>query len=69
LFLYTDGVIEAADRHGVLFGAAGLEASLANAVDRDLNGIKRDIVDALHSHTGEPFVHDDVTLMVLEVAA
>jgi sigma-B regulation protein RsbU (phosphoserine phosphatase) len=67
-FLYTDGVIEAPDPSGQLFGMQRLLDVLEGAADEDLPQLKNAVLGALRRHTGGALNHDDVTLMAIEVA-
>jgi len=67
LVLYTDGVTEAPDRRGELFGLGRLRAALEEAGGEDLPGIKAAVLERLRRHTGGRLDHDDVTLMAVEV--
>jgi serine phosphatase RsbU (regulator of sigma subunit) len=64
--MYTDGLIEAPDSRGELFGVDGLRELLDRHADDDLNAIKQTIVAALRDHTGGSLAHDDVTLLLAE---
>lgn len=65
--LYTDGVIEAPDRSGELFGLPRLREVLDSAADRPLGDIKRSVLSALKRHTAGSLAHDDVTLLIFEI--
>jgi sigma-B regulation protein RsbU (phosphoserine phosphatase) len=67
LFLYTDGVIEAPDRHGRLFRLDSLLAILEGTGDKGLPEIKSGVLEQLMKHTGGLLSHDDVTFMVIEI--
>ena len=67
LFLYTDGVIEARDSSGELFGERQLLSILREAGGKSLMDMKNTILDAVRDHTGGPLTHDDVTLLAVEV--
>lgn len=64
--MYTDGLIEAPDPRGELFGVEGLRDLLDSHARDDLNTIKRAVVCALRNHTGGSLSHDDVTLLLAE---
>ncbi|MCL4193831.1 MAG: SpoIIE family protein phosphatase, partial [Thermoguttaceae bacterium] len=67
--LYTDGVIEAPNAAGELFGINRvLETMEARAAD-DPKTLKDALLAALWKHTGGHMSHDDVTFMVVELAA
>jgi sigma-B regulation protein RsbU (phosphoserine phosphatase) len=67
LFLYTDGVVEAPDPNGKLFGADRLLAALEAGAGADPKQAKDAVLAALEQHTGGAFSHDDVTFMLVEV--
>jgi phosphoserine phosphatase RsbU/P len=67
LFLYTDGVIEAPDRHGRLLGLDPLLATLAETGDGSPAEIKSAVLQRLMKHTGGPLGHDDVTFMAIKI--
>ncbi|MHC4922141.1 MAG: PP2C family protein-serine/threonine phosphatase, partial [Planctomycetota bacterium] len=63
--LYTDGVLEARNATGELFGEDRLEATLDNAGDRSAAQTVEEILAAVHSFRGEQPVADDITLMAI----
>jgi phosphoserine phosphatase RsbU/P len=67
LFLYTDGVLEARNKNGQLFGMD----QLLNVLNRNSGGsaqeIKTAALDSLLEFSGGKFEHDDVTMMALKV--
>ena len=67
LFLYTDGVIEARDSSGELFGEQQLLSILREAGGKSLIDMKNTILEAVRDHAGGPLTHDDVTLLAVEV--
>ncbi|HEY4308232.1 MAG TPA: PP2C family protein-serine/threonine phosphatase [Pirellulales bacterium] len=67
ILLYTDGVIEAPDAKQVLFGLPGLIAVAERHRESSLMELRTAILQALHAHTGGALVHDDVTLLAMEV--
>jgi sigma-B regulation protein RsbU (phosphoserine phosphatase) len=67
LVLYTDGVIEAPGPDGKLFGLDRLHETLNRLGDSSLAELKQGLLDAVRAHTGGTLVHDDVTIMALEV--
>ena len=61
--LFSDGVIEAPDRHGEAFGLERLEQVLTGAApDKRLEAVKR----ALESHTRDTEQVDDISLMIVD---
>ena len=67
LLLYTDGVIEAPDPAGRLFGIERLMEVLNQAADESLAALKDSVLAALRQHTGGPLTHDDVTVLAVEI--
>lgn len=67
LFIYTDGVIEAPNSAGKLFGQRGLLDVLREAGSDSLMDLKTAVLGALRNHTGGSLAHDDVTLMAVEI--
>ncbi|QDV35648.1 PP2C family protein-serine/threonine phosphatase [Tautonia plasticadhaerens] len=67
LFLYTDGVLEARDGRGGLFGAERLLAVLDGVGDGGLPDIKAAVLEGLRRHAGDDLSHDDVTFMAVEI--
>jgi len=67
LFAYTDGVVEATDRDGTLFGAGRLVKVLDAHVESTLPELKSAVLRALAQHTGNGLTHDDVTFIAMEV--
>lgn len=66
LVLFTDGVSEATDGGGTLFGEERIEALVAGARELDAHALQRKIVEAALAHGGGE-VEDDVTLVVIGV--
>ncbi|MHC4209272.1 MAG: PP2C family protein-serine/threonine phosphatase [Planctomycetota bacterium] len=67
LLLYTDGVIEAPGPNDELFGQHRLHETLKRLADSSLAELKQGLLAAVREHTGGTLVHDDVTIMALEV--
>lgn len=67
LLLYTDGITEAANHQGTLWGEDRLADIIRESVDLTAEQIIQKILKTLADHTnGQPFV-DDVTLVVSRV--
>ena len=66
-FVYTDGVTEARNVQGELFGIGGLKSVLDANADAPLSLLKSAVLQALYRHTGNGLTHDDVTLIAMEV--
>jgi sigma-B regulation protein RsbU (phosphoserine phosphatase) len=69
LFLYTDGVTEAQDAAGTLFGDARLIATLAAADAPDVAALNARILDAVHAFESGAPRFDDITCVTLEIRA
>jgi sigma-B regulation protein RsbU (phosphoserine phosphatase) len=67
VLLYSDGVLEAPNADGELFGEERLATVLREAGSEGPYEVKRRIVDALLTHTGGKLAHDDVTLLAIQV--
>ncbi len=65
LLLYTDGVTEAMDLAGRMFGQERLEAALGRLGKLDAEAILQGLLDELNAHSGGK-LEDDVTLVVLK---
>jgi len=67
VLLVTDGVLEAPDPSGNLFGDERMQSLLDANVSAGVKRLTEIIVAALRAHTrAEDLSHDDVTLLVLE---
>jgi serine phosphatase RsbU (regulator of sigma subunit) len=67
ILAFTDGVTEATNAEGAMFGLQGLLEVMRQHPCQDAICFKSAVLGALTAHTGGRMVHDDVTLMVLEV--
>jgi hypothetical protein len=68
LVLFTDGVSEAVDVDGELFGEERIEELVADSRDLSAHELQRTIVDAASSFSGGE-LEDDLTLVVVRVAS
>ncbi|MFL6248792.1 MAG: SpoIIE family protein phosphatase [Thermoanaerobaculia bacterium] len=68
LVLFTDGVSEAIDAGGELFGEERIEELVADSRDLGAHELQRTIVDAASSFSGGE-LEDDLTLVVVRVAS
>ena len=68
IVLYTDGITEAMDGGGELFGDAALARVLAANCHRDAAGIRERVVRDVRGFVGDAEPHDDMTMVVLKVA-
>lgn len=66
LVLFTDGVSEATDANGDLFGEERIEELVADSRDLDARELQQTIVDAASSFSGDE-LEDDLTLVVVRV--
>lgn len=67
LVLYTDGIIEAADASGEMFGSERLLALLAQQAERTAEAFATHLMDTLRAWTGRTDAFaDDVSLVVLD---
>jgi sigma-B regulation protein RsbU (phosphoserine phosphatase) len=67
VFLYTDGVCEAPNAEGELFGMERLRTVLDSAARKSVGELIDAVLGALRNHTNDRLDHDDVTFLVLEV--
>jgi serine phosphatase RsbU (regulator of sigma subunit) len=67
IVLYTDGITEAMDPSGELFGDAALARVLAGQRDRDAAGIRERVVRDVRAFVGDAEPHDDMTMVVLKL--
>jgi serine phosphatase RsbU (regulator of sigma subunit) len=67
LLLFTDGLTEAMDESGELFGEARLCALLADHGPEASEDLKQRIMESVHGFVGDAPQHDDMTLVVLKV--
>jgi sigma-B regulation protein RsbU (phosphoserine phosphatase) len=68
LLVYSDGVTEAMDASGELFGEDRLRELLAGLASLPPREAARRIVDAVDRFTGEARIHDDLSILVLRRA-
>ena len=66
LVLYTDGIVEARDGHGTMFGTERLRELVLNGSDVPAL-LCNSIVAAVREHQGNPIGTDDQTLIVLKL--
>ncbi|HVJ90586.1 MAG TPA: SpoIIE family protein phosphatase [Labilithrix sp.] len=64
LVLYTDGVVEAADAHGGLYGSERLEACLNTLRTTRPNDIAERILESVDHHATDTAASDDLTLFI-----
>jgi sigma-B regulation protein RsbU (phosphoserine phosphatase) len=67
IVLYTDGITEAMDAAGELFGDAALATVLSSHQDLDPAGIREQVVRDIKAFVGDAEPHDDMTMVVLKI--
>jgi sigma-B regulation protein RsbU (phosphoserine phosphatase) len=65
IVLHTDGVTEAENRSGELFGIERLCESARRRYGGSAEDVKTGIIDDLMAHIGTQKIHDDITLVVM----
>ena len=67
LFAYTDGIIDAPNPEGESFGLARLKDALDVNIGASLSELKSAVLKTLHEFTQTELIHDDVTLVAMEI--
>ena len=67
LFVYTDGITEAFNPEGELFGKDRLKDILDQNGSIPLSELKSAVLRELHQYTNKVLTHDDITLIALEI--
>jgi len=67
LVLYTDGIVEAENQKGELFGKSRLEEAVRRNVRKSAREIYHHLLKEMYLFQDERFNKDDVTLMILKV--
>ena len=67
LFVYTDGITEAPNPEGDVFGYTRLKDVLDANAKAPLSELKWAVLRAVHQHAKKALTHDDVTLIALEI--
>jgi sigma-B regulation protein RsbU (phosphoserine phosphatase) len=67
LFAYTDGIIDAPNHEGESFGLARLKEALDANTGAPLSDLKSAVLNTLYEFTGTEKIHDDVTLIAMEI--
>lgn len=67
LFVYSDGITEAFNPEGELFGKNRLKTILDENGVVPLPELKSSVLRALHQYTQNGLTHDDITLIALEI--
>jgi sigma-B regulation protein RsbU (phosphoserine phosphatase) len=69
LFLFTDGIDEAADPDGNPFGVRRLQESIANLQPPNAQTLCDCILEKVYQHAGTPDQQDDITMLALKVSS
>ena len=69
VLLGTDGIWEAFNGDGVMFGKEAVKKILREQSDQPAGVILDSVFDAVASHVGETKIADDMTLIVVKIAA
>ena len=67
LIIMSDGIIEARDRKGRIFGQRGIVAAVSRSREETSEEIATEILRAVENHTGREKPEDDQTLVVLQI--
>jgi phosphoserine phosphatase RsbU/P len=65
--MYTDGITEAMNESGEMFGDTALTSVIASAADRDAAAIRERVVREVRAFVGDAEPHDDMTMVVLKL--
>jgi sigma-B regulation protein RsbU (phosphoserine phosphatase) len=68
LFLFTDGITEAMDATGELFGEERLEAALRSLAGEPAGAMVREVIGAVRAFAGSAPQADDIAAMALRLA-
>lgn len=69
LLLYTDGVIDAHNKEGEVFGASRLQEFLQKQIFKSSSEIANDLTDEITRFAAGTEQHDDITFLVLQIKA
>ena len=69
LYLYTDGVTEAADQYSELYGEPRLQAVLQKHKDRTPEDLCAAVLESVRNHAGTAPQSDDITMLALRYTA
>jgi sigma-B regulation protein RsbU (phosphoserine phosphatase) len=69
IVLYTDGITEAMDEEGELFGDEGLARVVCSHTHLEPAGIRERVVREVRAFAGRAEPHDDMTMIVLKIRA
>jgi len=67
LFAYTDGIIDAPNPEGESFGLSRLKEALDANTGAPLSELKSAVLKTMYEFTKNELIHDDVTLIAMEI--
>jgi sigma-B regulation protein RsbU (phosphoserine phosphatase) len=67
LLFYTDGLTEACNSEGEMFGTKGVEQHLSETLYLPANNIIDSFYAAIHAFTGSQVLQDDISLVVVKI--
>ena len=67
LLLYTDGLTEACNSEGEMFGTSGLYGHLKTCLHLSSDAIIESIYERVHTFTGSQNLQDDISLVVVKI--
>ena len=68
VYLYTDGVVEAADENENMYGTDGLETAVRKGSAQSLDGCVESIMKSVRSWVGSRGLSDDVSILAFEIS-
>jgi phosphoserine phosphatase RsbU/P len=66
-FFLTDGVLEASNEKGNMFGKIELLKVFKQNMNSSLEKLKHAVLNALKEHVGKGVIHDDLTFLTMEI--
>ncbi len=66
IYLYTDGITEAMDQNGALFGEKNLEKTLLTTIGQSPNKIISNVITSVRAFAGNTPQSDDITMLCLQ---
>jgi sigma-B regulation protein RsbU (phosphoserine phosphatase) len=66
---YSDGILDARNRHGQSFGPEQVEAIVANCVTKSADCVVKEIFKAVTEHAAGVDTFDDQTVVAIKVKA
>jgi phosphoserine phosphatase RsbU/P len=66
-FFLTDGVLEASNEKGNMFGKTELLKVFKQNMNSSLEKLKHAVLNALKEHVGKGAIHDDLTFLTMEI--